>query len=189
MKTDSKENKTVHALSYEQTMEKLKARDNKLKAVRIILRIALILSTLYFAVFCDVMAALGWISGARAGENWSLEFVDYGYIMIFAVILIVTGTVLCLAKLSRTSAVFSWCGTALAIVMMQKAVTYADNAGFYSDIRNMPASAVYQQAILPTIIVSVILTALALMQYFSMEAVQKRRDKKLAKDAEAPKIV
>ncbi len=181
--------KTVHALSAEETLSRLKAKDRKLRGVRIVLRIALIISTLWFCVFCDSMAALGWITAAREGENWGLQFVDYGYIMLFAVALMTVATVLCLFKVNRTSMVLSWSGCILAFSMMSKAVSYANEAGFYSTIRDMPASAVYQQAIMPTALVSVILTALALMQYFSFEAAEKRRKRRAEKDAPAPKIV
>lgn len=187
--TNPKNKKTIHALSAEETRSRLRARDRKLGVVRIVLRIVLIISTLWFCVFCDSMAALGWITAARAGESWGLQFVDYGYIMLFAVVLMTVATVLCLCKINRISMVMSWSGCILAFAMMSKAVSYANDAGFYSTIRDMPASSVYQQAIMPTAVVSVILTALALMQYFSFDAAEKRRKRKAEKDAPAPKIV
>lgn len=172
----------------EASLAKIRARDEKLKIVRIILRIALILATIFF-VFSNIIAALGLISSAKAGENWPLYFADYGYILIAGAVILAAGTVLCLARKSCISILFSAAGTATVIVIMQLIANYADEAGFYSTIRSMPASAVYQQAMLPTIIVPVLLIALALMQFFSMEQTEKRRRKKQEAEAEAPRIV
>ncbi|MBQ8725224.1 MAG: hypothetical protein IJY74_06110 [Oscillospiraceae bacterium] len=181
--------KTEHALTFEQTMERMREKDKKLKAVRLVLRIALIAATIYFVLFCDVIAALGWISSAQDGENWPLHFVNYGYGMIFAAAVITAGTILCLCGLNRIAIAFSVTGTAIALVIMQLVVNYANDAGFYSTIRDMPAGTVYQNAIFPTAIVCVILIALALMQFFSMESTLKRREKKLQENAPAPKII
>lgn len=185
-KADVKRSRREQAL--EASLAKIRARDEKLKAVRIILRIALILATVFF-VFSNIIAALGLISSAKAGENWPLYFADYGYMLIAGAAVLAIGTVLCLAGKSRISILFSVGGTAAVIVIMQLIANYADEAGFYSTIRGMPASAVYQQAMLPTIIVPVLLIALALMQFFSMEQTEKRRRKKQEAEAEAPRIV
>ena len=181
--------KTEHALTLEQTLERMREKDRKLKTVRLILRIALIAATIYFLLFWDVMAALGWIASAQDGENWPMYFVNYGYGMIFAAAVITAGTVFCLCGLNRIAIAFSVTGTAIALVIMQLVVNYANDAGFYSTIRDMPAGTVYQNAIFPTAIVCVILIALALMQFFSMESTLKRREKKLQENAPAPKII
>ena len=140
-------------------------------------------------LFCDVMAALGWISSAQAGENWPIHFVDYGYIMLFAAAVITVGVVLCLLGWNRISMCLGVTGTVICFIVTQIVVNYANDAGFYSTLRGMPAGAVYQGAVFPTAIVCVLLIALALMQFFSMESVQKRREKKQRENAEAPKIV
>lgn len=184
--TEIKKSRRQQAL--DASLARLRARDEKLKIVRIVLRIALILTTIFF-VFSNIIAALGLISSAKAGENWPLYFADYGYILIAGAVLLAVGTVLCLLNFSRIAIPFSAAGTVTAIVIMQFISDYADEAGFYSTIRNMPASAVYQQALLPTMIVTVILIALALMQFFSMDEVQKRRRRKQEQEAEAPRIV
>ncbi len=183
------EKKTQHALSYEQSMKRLRERDQKLKIVRIILRIALVITTVYFVLFCDVMAALGWISNARDGENWPIHFVTYGQVMLFAVVLVTAGVIFCLFGCNRIAMGTAIPGTVIALVIMQLVVNYANEAGFYSTLRNMSAGAVYQEAILPTAVVCIILIALALMQFFSMDSIQKRREKKRQENAEAPKIV
>ena len=172
----------------EASLAKLRARDEKLRTVRIVLRIALVLATVIF-VFSDIAAALGIIASAKAGENWPLYFADYGYILIAGAVMLAAGTVLCLCRCSRIAVLISSAGTVTAIVIMQLIANYADEAGFFSDIRNMPASAVYQQAILPTVIVTVLLIALSLMQFFSMDEVEKRKRRKQAENAEAPRIV
>lgn len=188
VKTEKKK-KTQHALSYEQTLKRLRERDRKLKAVRILLRIALVLSALYCVWFCDVLAALGWIDMARAGENWPIHFVTYGYVMIFAAVLITAGVVMCLFRVNWTAIGLGVSGTAICLIVMQLVVNYANEAGFYSTIQNKSAGAVYQDAILPTIIVCILLIALALMQFFSMDSVLKRREKKQQENASAPKII
>ncbi|MBQ8514188.1 MAG: hypothetical protein IJ496_02205 [Ruminococcus sp.] len=188
VKSETKK-KTRHALSYEQTLKRLRERDRKLKAVRILLRVALVLSVLYCVWFCDVMAALGWIDMARAGENWPIHFVTYGYGMIFAAVLITAGAVLCLFGINWAAIGCGTAGTAICLIVMQLVVNYANEAGFYSTIQNKPAGAVYQDAIMPTILVCILLIALALMQFFSMDSVLKRREKKQQENAPAPKIV
>lgn len=174
--------------SMEESMAKLRARDKKLSAVRIALRIALAATTIFY-VFVNVMVALGLITSAKDGENWPLYFADYGYILIAGAGLLAVGTVLCFLKFSRISIIFSAAGTVTVIVIMNYIMSYADDSGFYSTIREMPASAVYQQAMLPTVIVTVLLIALSLMQYFSMEQVQKRRRRKQEESSDAPRII
>ncbi len=188
-KTASSKKETVSAYSYEQTLERLRAREKKIRIVRIVLRIALVISCLYFVLFCDVMAALGWISNARSGENWPIHFVTYGQMMIFAVVLITAGVILCLCRCNRIAMLLAVPGTVLSLVLMELVAGYADEAGFYSTLRDMTAGAVYRDAILPTAFVCILLIALALMQYFSMDSVQKRREKKMHEEDAAPKIV
>lgn len=187
MKND-KIKKTQHALTYEQTMERMRAKDRKMKIVRILLRAVLLLVTFY-SVFCNAMASMGWISSAQAGENWPIHFVDYGYILLFATGVLAAAVILCLFGLSRTSMCLAVPSTIVCFIVTQIVVNYANEAGFYSTLRDMPAGSVYQDAVFPTAIVCILLIILSLMQYFSMESVQKRREKKQRENAPAPKIV
>jgi hypothetical protein len=53
----------------------------------------------------------------------------------------------------------------------------------------MPAATLYCVQILPVILPFVCVTALGLLQFFSPEAVQRCRDRKLADSAKAPSIL
>ncbi|MDD6270327.1 MAG: hypothetical protein PUA84_09780 [Oscillospiraceae bacterium] len=139
-------------------------------AVIIILRILLVISVIFFVIINIVGAAFGIINSAGKGENWPLYFQNYGYMLILAAVILTAGAVLCLLKFSRISSVLAVSGTVVVLFIMEKISAYADEAGFYSALRDMPASSVYRQAFMPVIAVCILILALSLIQYFLFSA-------------------
>ena len=79
--------------------------------------------------------------------------------------------------------------TSLCLLALYHVASYAKEHSFYSQLMQMPAATLYCVQILPVILPFVCVTALGLLQFFSPEAVQRRRDRKLADSAKAPSIL
>ncbi|MGN0584485.1 MAG: hypothetical protein ACI4JD_03425 [Ruminococcus sp.] len=146
-------------------------------AVIIILRILLVISVIFFVIINVAGAALGIINSAGKGENWPEYFLNYGYMLILAAFLLTAGAVLCLLRFSRISAALAVSGTGVVLFIMEKITAYADEAGFYSTLRDMPASSVYRQALMPAIAVCILILVLSSIQYFSFTAKARGRKK------------
>ena len=77
----------------------------------------------------------------------------------------------------------------LCLLALYHVASYAKEHSFYSQLMQMPAATLYCVQILPVILPFVCVTALGLLQFFSPEAVQRRRSRKLADSAKAPSIL
>ena len=159
----------------------------------IILRILLVLSTILFTWITCWGCGLGWISRARAGSNWPMSFVGYGQMLLVGSGLLTLGTVLVLLCrknwLNWAAAGSAAGGVVLCLLALYHVASYAKEHAFYSQLMQMPAATLYCVQILPVILPFVCVTALGLLQFFSPEAVQRRRDRKLADSAKAPSIL
>ena len=149
----------------------------------IILRILLVLSTILFTWITCWGCGLGWISRARAGSNWPMSFVGYGQMLLVGSGLLTLGTVLVLLCrknwLNWAAAGSAAGGVVLCLLALYHVASYAKEHSFYSQLMQMPAATLYCVQILPVILPFVCVTALGLLQFFSPEAVQRRRDRKL----------
>ncbi|MFR4393388.1 MAG: hypothetical protein ACLT29_03440 [Ruminococcus callidus] len=67
-------------------------------------------------------------------------------------------------------------GVVLCLLALYHVASYAKEHSFYSQLMQMPAATLYCVQILPVILPFVCVTALGLLQFFSPEAVQRRRD-------------
>ena len=172
----------------------------------IILRILLVLSTILFTWITCWGCGLGWISRARAGSNWPMSFVGYGQMLLVGSGLLTLGTLLSSivsAAVAGTVLVLlcrknwlNWAaagsaagGVVLCLLALYHVASYAKEHSFYSQLMQMPAATLYCVQILPVILPFVCVTALGLLQFFSPEAVQRRRSRKLADSAKAPSIL
>ena len=140
----------------------------------IILRILLVLSTILFT----------WIT---------MSFVGYGQMLLVGSGLLTLGTVLVLLCrknwLNWAAAGSAAGGVVLCLLALYHVASYAKEHSFYSQLMQMPAATLYCVQILPVILPFVCVTALGLLQFFSPEAVQCRRARKLADSAKAPSIL
>lgn len=163
------------------------------KGVCIFLRILLILTGILCCWVIDLGCALGWIRNARAGENWPLDFVGYGQMMIAASVFLTVGAVLVLLYRRRW---MNWAGIGvgtvgilLCMIALYRVSSYAADSGFYSKIMDMPADALYRMEILSTLAVYGSLVALALVQFFSVDARMRRIRKKRQDLTKTPSVL
>lgn len=159
------------------------------KVLGILLKIVLVLSMILFVWITDLGCAFGWIKNAKAGENWPPSFVGYGEMMIAASVLLTAGAVLVFLRRNWISLGVGTVGIVLCLIPMFRVTAYAADSGFYSRIMDMPVDTLYRMQILPTLIFYGTLAALALLQFFSVEAKQQRIQKRKQAEAEAPSIL
>ncbi|MGN1403329.1 MAG: hypothetical protein ACI4XB_03300 [Ruminococcus sp.] len=163
------------------------------KGICIFLRILLILSGIICCWVIDLGCALGWIRNAKAGENWPLEFVGYGQMMIAASVFLTIGAVLVLVHRRRW---MNWAGIGvgtvgilLCMIPLYRVSSYAADSGFYSKIMDMSADTLYRMEILPTLVVYGSLVLLALVQFFSLDARMQRIHQKHRESQKAPSVL
>ena len=163
------------------------------KGVCMVLRVLLVIGTVLCCLIVNVGCATGWISSARAGSNWPMEYVGYGQMMLVSSGLLVLSAVLVL--LSRKNWV-NWAavlsgsvGMTLCMIALYRVADYAADSGFYSKLMDMPVDSLYRLEILPTWIPFVCMVALALLQYFSPEARTTRFRRKYRDTAKTPSIL
>lgn len=163
------------------------------KGICIFLRIVLIVTVIACCWVIDLGCALGWIRNARAGENWPLEFVGYGQMMIAASVFLTLGAILVLPDRRRW---MNWAamgagtmGILLCMIALYRVSSYAADSGFYSKLMDMSVDRLYCMEILPTLAVYLSLTALALLQSFSVDARRQQIRKKRQESTKAPSVL
>lgn len=158
-----------------------------------ILRGLLVLTTILFTWITCWGCGLGWISRARAGSNWPIEFAGYGQMLLVGSGLLTLGTVLVLLCrknwLNWAAAGSATAGVTLAMLALYRVTAYASEHSFYSRLMEMPAATLYRLQLLPVLVPYVCVVALGLLQFFSAEAVQRRREKKRQDSAKAPSVL
>ncbi len=155
-----------------------------------ILKICLIISTAVFPLFMNLMSGIGWIS---TYTRYSNEIRTMGIIILISSALMTLALIFCLLKFNLF-AIFTEClGFTVTMTVLTKMMNYADNNGWSNQITMQPASDLYRNRILPTIIPFVLLITIALLQYFSYEEKVKRKIKREEKEKKenmtAPKII
>ncbi len=145
-----------------------------------VLRWVLVLTGLLFCWGTDFGCARGWIKNARAGENWPLEYVGYGQMMIVASVMLTIAALLVL--LFRKRPWLCWIGIGvgtlgitLCLLALYHVASYAADSGFYSNLWDMSAEYVFLIQILPTILPYLCLLILALLQIFSRKDVASEK--------------
>lgn len=101
-----------------------------------ILRGLLVLTTILFTWITCWGCGLGWISRARAGSNWPIEFAGYGQMLLVGSGLLTLGTVLVLLCrknwLNWAAAGSATAGVTLAMLALYRVTAYASEHSFYS---------------------------------------------------------
>ena len=158
-----------------------------------ILRGLLVLTTILFTWITCWGCGLGWISRARAGSNWPIEFAGYGQMLLVGSGLLTLGTVLVLLCrknwLNWAAAGSATAGVTLAMLALYRVTAYASEHSFYSRLMEMPAATLYRLQLLPVLVPYVCVVALGLLQFFSAEAVRRRQEKKRQDSAKAPSVL
>lgn len=164
-------------------------RRKRQKGICIALRIFMAAALLICVWFIDLSCALGLIRNAKAGENWPASFAGYGEMMLGGIVVLTASVVLVLFRRCFLSMGATAVGTVLFLIPTIRMVQYAGDNGFYSRIMDMPADTLYCLELLPTLAVPVCVIVLALLQYFSVDARARRREKAKQAERPAPPIV
>lgn len=159
----------------------------------VLFRVLLVLSTILFTWITCWGCGLGWIDRARAGSNWPVEFVGYGQMMLVGSGLMTAGAVLVLLHrknwLNWAAAGCAAAGLLLCLLSLYHVTAYAEEHSFYSQLMQMPAATLYRIQILPVLLPFVCTVLLGMLQFFSPEAVQRRREKKQLENQKSPSIL
>lgn len=171
-------------------MNRVTEKEKITKIILVFLKVLLIASTAVYPLFMDLLSGIGWIS---TYGRYGSEFTVMGTVMVISSALMTAAVVLCLLKFNISAVVTETIGFAAAMTIMIKMMNIADESG-WSDMYSMqPASDMYRNRILPTLIPFILLIAAAVLQYFSYDEKVKRRLKREEKEKRenmpAPKIL
>lgn len=168
----------------------LTSKEKITQKVLFFIKILLIISTLIFPLFINIMSGIGWIS---TYSKYGGEFTICGVIMIVSSVLMAAATIFCLCKFNISAAVSGSLGFITAMVILYKMMYYADERGWSDRFTMQPASDIYRNRILPTIIPFIFLIAAVVIQYFSYDEKVKRKlrreEKERKENMPAPKIL
>lgn len=155
-----------------------------------ILKGILIVLTLVYPVFMVIMTGSGLIYNSESnGEmitNTGIAFIVSGALMA-------VGTLLVCLKKNIVPVFLSSGGFALCMVMLHRLTEHADKSGWSDKYTMEPISGMYTARILPVIIPFALTIVIALIQFFSYEAAEKRREKRRIREEKeneaAPPII
>ena len=155
-----------------------------------VMRVILAVLTLVYPIFMVILSGAGLVYNS---DSYGEDIVRIGAMLIASGIALGIGTLLVMLKQNIASLVFEIPGFALCMVMLDKLVTHADSAGWSNAHTMEPISSIYITRIIPVIAPFILAVTIALIQFFSYEAREKRRVRKAEKEAEenapAPPIV
>lgn len=127
-----------------------------------IIRIIMIILTLIYPLFMNLMAGMGLIYNKN---SYGGKIVTAGIFLIISGIMVTIGDFLCISSKKITNIVSLTCnisGLVICLVMLYIICTHADNAGWADNYTMAPVSGMYKARILPVIIPSVLSAGLAI---------------------------
>lgn len=149
------------------------------KNVLTFLKIILIATTLIFPASMVIPAGAGLVYN---GSSYGVHLIRIGWLLVLSGILMIAGSILVCLKKNIASLIFSCSGFTLCMLMLRLIVNHADAAGWSDKYTMELVSSMYLSRILPVIAPFALSAAIAVIQFFSYEAVQSRREKKRLKD-------
>ncbi len=177
----------------------MKTQETWKKALHIVLQVLLVLTTLVYPLFMDLLSAAGWQHNVNAGNYPSL-FGAYAAWMTIGALLLTAGTVLCLIgkscrfwQCNIAALVCAALGIIPCMTVLYQVMAYADQ-NFPGMRETMaPVSAMYRDRILPTLLPFLLICGLSVWQMCSYECGvyrRQKREERRRKDAEeAPRIL
>jgi hypothetical protein len=157
------------------------------------LTILKVLQIILTVIFCDAMVMLAGAGLIYNGDTYGESLIRVGVLLIISGAIMTVGSILLCLKKNVASLICICAGFALCMLMLVKLMNHADSAGWSDNYTMEPVSDMYFRRIMPVIAPFVIGVALGLIQFFSFDAVQARREKKrlkLEKENEpAPPII
>lgn len=171
----------------------MKKKPSKSSPLMTAAKVILMPLTLYFSCAVTVLSGAGLIYN-RA--SYGSEIAATGFFLIASAVLMTLGAILCIFRKNAAnilSLIFSSGGFILCMAMLHKLVSHADRCGWTNKYTLQPISSMYKSRILPCIIPVVLSIAVALIQLFSYEMIQYRRQRRAEKEAKentpAPPII
>lgn len=168
-------------------------KDRILQVLQIFLKLALVVTTLIYPLFMDLLTALGWTVNAH---SYGAKFRILAAVVAVGVLLMTAGVILALCKKDIAALVTGSVGFFPLMGAVSIATSIAEAAGWAPQSEAHLGRFAYQiwaDRMLPTIAPYCLLVAVALLHYFSYEASAARREKKRQKEEfenrPAPKIV
>lgn len=156
----------------------------------IVIKIIMIILTVIFPIAMVIPAGAGLIYN---GDSYGASLIHTGVSLIVSGVLMTAGAVLVCFRKNIISLICSCSGFAECMIMLVKLVKHANSAGWSDAYTMEPVSDMYIARILPTAAPFILAVIAALMQFFSFEASQKRREKKRLKEEKenqpAPPII
>lgn len=169
------------------------------KIGKILLRIALMLSTLVYPGFMAMMSAAGWMHNVESGSYPDIfrSFAGWmftgGGLLCAGALLALLGAKPKLWVCNAAAAAAGCIGCAACLSSLYRFCAYADQ--HFSGIGEtmQPVSQLYRDRLLPVLLPAVLLLVLSLWQIFDEPAreyrILRRREKEARESAPAPKIL
>lgn len=155
-----------------------------------VLKLILALLTVVFPGFMVISTGAGLIYNR---ESYGAELTRIGAAFIVSSVMMLGGTLLVCLKKNISAVISSAGGFAICMIMLCKLADHADRSGWSDKYTMAPVSNMYISRIIPVIAPFLLTAAIAMIQYFSYEAAEKRREKrrigKEKENAPAPPIV
>lgn len=168
----------------------LRKKEKITKKILLFIKILLIATTAVFPMFMNLMSGIGWIS---AYGEYDSKFIVLGTFMIISSVLMTASVILCMMKLNIIAVLTDTVGFAAAMTVLSKMMKFADESGWSDRFTMQPASDIYRNRILPTLIPFILLIAAAVIQYFSYDETIKRKNRREEKEKQknlpSPKII
>lgn len=173
-------------------MEKISKNKRKNPLFAVIKTVMLVL-TLYYSLAMPVLTGAGLIYNR---ESYGEKLAETGVFFIASGIIMTAGAVLCLFKRNFTnmlSLFFSVGGYVLCMSMLYRLAAHADASGWTDNFTLSPISSMYKSRILPCIFPVLTAVAIAIIQFFSYDLSEYRRERKREKEkkknAPSPRIL
>lgn len=177
-------------ITIENNMNRITKKEKITKNILFIIKIFLIISTVIFPIVMNLLSGIGWIS---TYTKYGAEFTAMGIVLLISSALMTVALILCLLKFNISAVLLQCVGFTAAMVALVKMMNYADEGGWIHHSTMQPASDIFRNHIMPTLIPFVLLVAVASLQYFAYDQKVKRRlkreEKEKKKNLTAPKIL
>lgn len=164
-----------------------------IKILKKTLKIILIVSTVIFPLFFNLLGGAGLVyesvTNYSAGLLTRSDFSslrNLGVLLLLSSVLMLSATVLCIKKNDMLSIILETSGFIIFITVLVLLINIVKQSGL-SDENLKPYSQIYFQRHFPTVIHFLVVFALSLIDYFSYDNMLQRKIKENKEDADESK--
>lgn len=139
------------------------------------------------AIYPMLMVILSGAGLVYNSTSYGAEITRTGVFLIASGLMMTAGAVLCMFKKSLPNLASLFCsviGFVICMMMLNKLTAHADRAGWMDNFNMTPISDMYRTRIIPVIAPFLLTVVISLVQYFSYDASEERREKKRRREAE-----